>query len=157
LTTPAERIAGAALIRVLAPVSVGTPIAESEALHELLEALERYLPAVLQRAYPEAWRFEGLDGLYLARATKTGPRTVELTGMCLLITDQALTPFQVSLRAAESTGQIEWVHCRLGERTGNGLLRIPYASTEWRKRLHLLKISTIEWVYDIEAAALDRT
>jgi hypothetical protein len=77
--------------------------------------------------------------------------------MCVLITDQTVPPFQVGLRAAESTDQVEWIHCRLGERAGDGLLRIPYASTEWRKRLRLVHTSTIEWVYEIEAAASDRT
>jgi hypothetical protein len=79
--------------------------------------------------------------------------TAELTGMCILITDQTLTPFQVGLRVAATADGIEWVHCRLGERADGGLLRVPYASTRWRKRLHVLNTSTVEWVYDVEVPA----
>ena len=77
-------------------------------------------------------------------------RTAELTGMCILITDQTLTPFHVGLRVAATADGIEWVHCRLGERADGGVLRVPYASTRWRKRLHVLNTSTVEWVYDVE-------
>jgi hypothetical protein len=45
---------------------------------------------------------------------------------------------------------VEWVRCRLGERTDEGLLRIPYASNGWRKTLHLLDVARIDWVYDVE-------
>jgi len=76
--------------------------------------MDRYLPEILCRAYPKPWRFEGLDGVYLARAMKTGERTAEFAGMCLLITDQSLTPFQVSLRASATRDSVEWMHCRLG-------------------------------------------
>ena len=149
----AERIASGTLSRVLDVLTPGARIEESEDLRELLGALERYLPEVLRRAYPEAWRCESLDGLYLAGAIKTGVRTAELTGMCILITDQTLTPFQVGLRVAATADHIEWVHCRLGERLDGELLRVPYASTKWRKRLHAFDASMVEWVYDVEAPA----
>jgi hypothetical protein len=155
LSTPAERIASVALSRILDSLPPGAFIEDSEDLRELLSALERYLSELLQRAYPEDWRFEGLDGFYLARAMKTGDRTAELSGMCILVTDQTLTPFQVGLRVAAAGDCLEWVHCRLGERAEAGMLRMAYASTKWGKRMHGLNFSTVDWVYEVEIPSED--
>jgi hypothetical protein len=145
----AQQTAAAALTRMLARVPDGGDIKELGDATELRGALQFYLGEVLSSRYRE-WRFEGLDGLYLSTAVKTGARNAELTGMCCLITDMTVTPFHVDLRASESGDRVEWVHCRLGERMDDGLLRIPYASNGWRKRLHLLEVASIDWVYDVE-------
>ena len=150
LVTPLERLAAGEVRRILAPLAVGTPIADSVDLNAFLSTLERYLPEALERKYPNPWRSESLDGLYPSRALKIGPRAAEVTGMCILLSDQTLTPFHVSLSVGENSEEIEWLYCRLGERTEDGLLRIPYGSSRWKTRLHALDPSKVEWVYEVE-------
>jgi len=101
---------------------------------------------VLERRYPKPWRGEALDGLYPSRALKIGPRAAEVAGMCIIISDQTLTPFHVSLGVAETNDEIEWLYCRLGERTEDGILRIPYGSSKWKTRLYELDPANVEWV-----------
>jgi hypothetical protein len=145
-----ESIASAALRRILEPLACGARIEETDDLRKVLSALERFLPAALRGAYPEDWTYESLDGLFVARAFKIELRTADLVGMCILLTDQNVTPFHVCLRVAAAVDEIEWVHCRLGEQTEDGLLRIPYSATTWRQRLHALDVSAIAWAYEVD-------
>lgn len=97
----------------------------------LSSALDFFAPELLCQLYPE-WRFEGLDGLSLVRATKIASRSAELAGMCCLIHDQTWTPFFAQIQHDPEGTEIEWMRCCVGIRGDGrgGLLRLPRASSD---------------------------
>jgi hypothetical protein len=58
---------------------------------DICSSLELFLPQVLRIRYRE-WLEESLDGIFVARALKTGPAAAQLAGTCILISDQTVTP-----------------------------------------------------------------
>jgi hypothetical protein len=102
-------------------------IENSEAFRNVLNALNFFLPAILAERHPE-WKHESLDGIYPDCARKTGPNDVEISGVCILISDQTLTPLHVCLQISASGNEIEWLECTLGVRGEGklGMLRVPY-------------------------------
>lgn len=148
----AEEIVSSNLHAILRVLTIGESIEESERLQEVLSGLEFILPAIFQDKYKE-WKCESLDGIYLAKASKTGENEAEFIGLCILITDQTLTPFHLRLRVVNSQAEIGWLRCRLGENTQQGLLKIPYNSLSWHKYLHKLEDclpDSMDWVYEVE-------
>lgn len=140
-----------ALRSVVARVPIGGDIAESPRMQRLLDGLEYFLPSVLAELYPY-WKGEGLDGFYLAEAKKTGPDAAELRGVCILITDQTITPFHLRLRASSTNNTIDWMECRLGKRgNGNGgMERIRWAV--WQNASYKLlrdSVQPMEWAYSV--------
>jgi len=114
------------LRRLLDGLSIGARIEVPRAA-DLCSIFERFLPRELVAQYPE-WRGEGLDGFFMASATKTGGGTAEFLGLCILMSDQRVTPFFVELELAgpdngahertPETGPLCGVHVRqlkLGE------------------------------------------
>lgn len=123
-----------AVCRALRLVVEGVAPGESldqaaDEFRDLCSALEFYLPAVLKEHDP-FWRGESLDAFQIPVALKSGRLAAELVGLCLLVSDQSWTPFDLSIRISASADQVEALSLRLGERVaGTGqLLRIPYGS-----------------------------
>ena len=115
-------------------------------------AMEAVIPQLLCRTYPE-WEKEGLDGFFVARARKTGPAAVELVGTCILITDQTVTPFMITLEASPSGEAIASYRLNLGE-PGSGHLGISVARCNSKQASELLALLTtrldcIAWSYTI--------
>ena len=137
---------------VLADLPAGASIGDSEQFRELLSGLEFFLPQqVLSEIYTE-WTRESLDGILPCLARKTGEGEAEILGLCILISDQTLTPLPVRLQVAASTNEVSWLECRLGERGKHGMVRTPYeSSSAVAKRLYALdgKADRIEWVYKV--------
>ncbi len=98
---------------ILSSLEDGDNIQDSEELNEVLVGLEVFLSIIFQDRYNE-WKYEGLDGIYLSKALRTGLNEAELIGICILISDQTLTPIHIRLRLAISSDEIEWLDCKLG-------------------------------------------
>ncbi len=145
------RKAGSQLATAIDGVEAGAslPIDSSSPLSGTLEYL---VPRLLARDHRE-WLGESLDGLYLSSARKSDSRSAVLTGLCILISDQTVTPFTLSLSMAEDA-TLSAVRIRLGE-PGGGQLGIsgPAAgSSEVLKRLWALeaRLGAVDWTYDVQ-------
>ena len=137
---------------VLADLPDGASIGDSEQFRGVLSGLEFFLPhQVLREIYPE-WDNESLDGIMPMLARKTGEGEAEILGLCILISDQTVTPLHVRLQVAASTDEVSWLECRLGERGKHGMVRMPYdSSSVMAKRLYALdgRQDQIDWVYKV--------
>jgi hypothetical protein len=124
-------------------------LSDTPHLKSVCSALEHYLPAVLREVHAE-WRHESLDGVFCELACKTGRREIELAGLCILISDQTLTPYHVRLRVAEAD-EIEWLDCRLGEIRNGKMVRIPYGygPASRGKLWAAYRLDRIEWRYHV--------
>jgi hypothetical protein len=125
---------------------------DSQDMRELLDGLEWWLPTILAEVY-SFWQGEGLDGIYLAFARKTGPDEAELGGACILISDQTLTPIHLRLQIARDQDDISWLECRVGDAgTGKGgMRRTPYSSEGDTKEIYAVvdRPNSIQWVYKV--------
>jgi len=149
---PIESTIAQELRNCLAQASIGESILDRPPLKEVCSLLEWYIPGVLCERHPE-WRREGLDGVIPALAQKTGKREAEIYGLCILISDQTLAPCHLRLRigAADS---IKWLELRLGERTPDGMRRVPYDSPDrLYKQLHKMALNidveSFSWAYKV--------
>lgn len=137
---------------ILAELPDGASIEDAEQFQEVLSGLEFFLPhQVLNQIYPE-WDHESLDGIMPVLARKTGEGEAEILGLCILISDQTVTPIHVHLQVAASTDEVSWLECRLRERGKQGMVRVPYGSSSaMAKRLYALggKLDLIGWVYKV--------
>jgi hypothetical protein len=145
-----EQNTARSLRAALAGLENGVSIEGSDDFRELLSGLEVFLPAILREVHQE-WHDESLDGFHVAVAQKTGPCEAELIGLCILISDQTLTPIHVRLRGAATKDEIEWLECKVGE-TGlgkAGMVRMPYDSPKQAKMLFTLadRLGSIHWAY----------
>lgn len=118
---------------------------------ELFSTLEYLVAALLRRDHPE-WRYESIDGFFCAHAVRTGERTLELLGTCVLISDQAVTPFALTI-GLHSDGSLDALHVRLGE-PGTGQLGISGPTCHSAAADRLLwrladRVDDVEWVYDL--------
>jgi hypothetical protein len=142
--------AGAELAALLADLPVGAPLAIHSG-SEISTTLEYLVPRLLRRDHHE-WSQESIDGFYFSHAVKTGSNSADLAGLCILISDQTLTPFQLSLSLSlEDT--FDSFRIRLGE-PGEGALGIsgPDWSPETASSLPLTlddRLDQIDWVYDL--------
>jgi hypothetical protein len=135
---------------VLAHLPHGASIGDSEEFREVLSGLAYFLPDVLGEIYPE-WN-ESLDGILPMVARKTREGEADILGLCIILSDQTVTPLHVRLRATASYDEISWLECRLGERGNHGMVRTPYDSFgAVAKRLYALegKPELIDWVYKV--------
>jgi hypothetical protein len=150
MASRAEEVISRSLRAILADLPNSASIGESEQFREVLSALELFLPQVLNEIYPE-WNHESLDGILPLMAWKTGDREADIFGLCIIISDQSLTPLHVRLQVDASTDEVSWLECRLGERGKHGMVRTPYSSSAVAKRLHGLdgKADQIDWVYKV--------
>ena len=121
---------------------------------DICYSLELFIPGVLRQRYPE-WEKESLDGIFVARATKTGSAAAELIGTCILITDQTVTPFLLDLNVSQQgdSDAVTAVRVMLGE-PGSGPLGIsgpPCNSRDAQRLLMSLvdKIDEVAWSYTL--------
>ncbi len=134
---------------ILSNLTTGSNIPESNEMQEVFSGLERIIPEIFKDDY-EFWKYESLDGIFLREAIKSNEFEVILTGMCLLITDQTLTPIYLDMKIGEEINKFEWIYCKLGEIENDNLVRIPYESSKWKKLLYEFEISTMNWAFEIE-------
>ena len=112
---------------ILDQVTTGDKIEESDDLQEFLNALEWFIPEVLEEIHSE-WKNECLDAVLPHLTRKTGEREVEVFGLCILITDQTFTPIYVKLQIHSSEDKITLLECKLGEKDPRGKIRTKYCS-----------------------------
>jgi hypothetical protein len=134
--------------------AVGSDISQSQGFADVESALESYLPAVFREVY-SFWKYESLDGVFHELALMTAPRQAEIAGLCILISDQTLTPYHVQLRVASEVDEIEWLDCRLGEIRDGAMVRIPYNSTRGRGRVVADRLESIEWQFHVGFGNVD--
>lgn len=133
-------------------VAIGSPV-EIPPSADLFYALELYIPGLLRERYPE-WKDESLDGFFPAEARRTDATSLRIAGICILITDQRVTPFLVELSISDET--VERASIRLGE-PGAGPLGIsgPTCGSTGAERLLnglLLRIDSVKWSFRLDRA-----
>lgn len=116
--------------------------------------LELFIPGVLRRHYLE-WSSESLDGIFAECATKTGRAAAVLTGSCILVSDQTVTPFMIELAASSTSEGIASYRVCVGE-AGGGRLGIsgpPCNSPEAKENLELIasRIGSVVWSYEVSS------
>lgn len=132
----------------MVPVGSEIPLDSSS---DLCDTLELLLPEFLRRDHPE-WETESIDGFFFSSTLKTDEASAELVGTCILISDQTVTPFALSLSLSDSR-EFRTLRIRLGE-PGGGPLGISGPGCNSRAAQQMLFASTarlalIEWVYDV--------
>jgi hypothetical protein len=111
-------------------------------------SLELFIPQQLRSFYPE-WDRESLDGIFVARAEKTGLLSAHLVGTCIIISDQTVTPFSIDLEL--SSASVSCFKIMLGE-PGGGALGIsgPKCNSREAKQLFetlINRLGSIDWSY----------
>src|SRR5580658_5773249 len=94
--SPDQR-AARALRALLEGVESGGALAETMQMLVLLGGLEYLLPHILAEIHPY-WKGESLDGFNLAEAKKLDRDKAQLRGLCILISDQTVTPFHLQIQ-----------------------------------------------------------
>jgi len=117
-------------------------------------ALELFLPALLRTRFAE-WKRESLDGFGIASARKVGPSAVELAGICILISDQTVTPFCAHFVVSSDGSSISAYRVRVGE-AGHGPLGISGPDCNSRGATRLLdglmaRLESVRWVYAVDS------
>jgi hypothetical protein len=151
MASRAEEITSRCFRAILAGLPTSATIHDSEEFRDALTGLEGFLPRVLAEIYPE-WTVESLDGIYPHFARKTDEREVEIFGLCILMSDQRMTPIHLRFQLSPTTDEVAWLELRLGEKGQHGMVRTPYSSESSIHRwLHALnrKADTMEWVYKV--------
>lgn len=151
MASKSEEITSRCLRAILAGLPTGATIDDSPEFREALTGLEWFLPEVLAEIHKE-WTGESLDGIYPHLACKIGEQTVEILGLCILLSDQTLTPIHLRLQLSFATDEVSWLELRLGEKGQHGMVRTPYGSEgSIYKRLHALigRADTMGWVYKV--------
>ncbi|MFC1757392.1 hypothetical protein ACFL2H_01315 [Planctomycetota bacterium] len=95
------------------------------------------------------WKHESLDGVFHERAIKTSEGQAEIAGLCILISDQTLTPYHVQLRVAPNVEEIEWLDCRVGEIRDDTMVRIPYNAQSAGRRSVVDRLDSIDWKFHV--------
>jgi hypothetical protein len=155
-TVSREQRVAASLRTLLQGKRIGSDLLHDEqawdARHDFEASLEFYLPGVLAEIYRE-WQRESLDGFYFTVGKKKGEFAAEFFGLCIIISDQTLTPIHVCFAIAADRDEVTWLECRLGERDGTGMVRIPYhLKSVADKRVLALngRADSIDWIYKVE-------
>jgi hypothetical protein len=153
MVSQTEQTISRLLRAILAELPNGADILQTESFREVLLDLEWFIPGILRAVHPE-WERESLDGVYAYLARKTGDREAEISGQCILITDQTMTPIHLRVQIASSQDEISWLECRLGEQGKHGMVRTPYPSNV--KKLVRLQddiamrgFDGIDWAYKV--------
>ena len=158
MTSKLEEIASRCLRASLAGLPLQASISTSDHFSKFQSALELLVPSLLVDKYPW-WRRESLDAFEFAVARRLRREEAEFIGLCLLITDQAWTPFHLRLRISPRVDQIEALECKLGESgVGNGgMVRAPYGSLRATKLLYSVerRLQSISWAYTITRGSLN--
>jgi len=148
--TPEERISRA-LRRAIEPLNDGADFLNTLELRRICYQLEYYLPSVLAEVYPH-WKNESLDGIFFSEARRVNSEWAEFFGMCILISDQTVTPIYLRLKVVPLKDKIDAMECRIGQRgTSKGdMERVPFE--QWRiNPLATLanSMELVDWVYQI--------
>ncbi|MGO9973630.1 MAG: hypothetical protein ACLP01_12675 [Solirubrobacteraceae bacterium] len=144
------QLAAEQIAACLHAVSGGSPL-QVDSSSELCFTLELLIPEVLRRKHPE-WARESIDGFFFSSAVKTAERSAELAGTCILIGDQAVTPFALTLSLSDAEG-FRAFRIRLGE-PGKGPLGISGPECNSPAARDVLvglntRLERINWVYDV--------
>lgn len=122
-------------------------------------SLELVVPGLLRQRHPE-WSKESLDGIFVARAIKTAAEGAEFVGTCILISDQTVTPFLLTLeiRAADGPDVTLDARINLGE-PGGGSLGISGPPCNSRDADRLLsglvdRLDDVAWSYVLVAESV---
>jgi hypothetical protein len=139
------------LSALLESASVDSP-STAEPSADLLYLMELYIPQLLARNYPE-WKGESLDGFLFAKVQKVESWSVEFIGLCILMSDQTVTPIFIELNLTKSRDVVASYRVFLGE-AGGGRLGIsgpPCNSQRVHKLLENLcgRLDGIRWVYTV--------
>jgi hypothetical protein len=145
-----EQLVSRSLRTLLADVPNCASILGSDKEFDLFDGLEYYLPEVLRRTHSE-WKHESLDGFWPLAFQKTGSTSAELFGMCMLISDQTLTPIHLHIQASPTADEISWLHCKLGEAGEDGMVRIHLTPGEVGAQVKALegRADQIVWIYEV--------
>jgi hypothetical protein len=143
-------VAAEQVANYLEPVPIGSSLAIDSSA-PLCAILELLVPEVLRRSNPE-WQEESIDGFFFSSAIKTGDASAELVGTCILISDQTVTPFALSIHVSDRH-QLDALRIRLGE-PGTGPLRISGPACNSRAARTMLmtlnqRVERVHWVYDV--------
>lgn len=156
-TSKAETLLCGSLRLILEQAETGGPLWTADygspAIKKALNALEFFLPALLRQEYP-SWNDESLDYFKTLSTQKLGPRSLELTGGALLITDQRWTPFALVLGLTDDMTSIEWFDLKLGSPGPDkqGLDRhFRYQDKDEALREFERHWSQIPWVFTLSA------
>lgn len=148
------RLAAEQVANYLERVPVGSPlpIESSSALCDILELL---VPDILRRSYVE-WQKESIDGFFFSSTAKTDDLSAELSGTCILISDQTVTPFALDIRLSDRR-RVETLRIRLGE-PGTGPIGISGPACNSRAAQQMLfalnaRVEAVNWVYDATVGA----
>jgi hypothetical protein len=145
-----EQLLSRELRSILANLASGTNISELIANTEVLTALEYFLPSELAKIDPY-WLRESLDGFFISDARKIGMDTAKFTGVCILISDQTTTPFELRLKVRSSDDKIDWMECKLGAggSGAGGMRRTPFPL--WQKNhfaaMEHVSKGMVKWAY----------
>jgi len=151
MASKAEQCVSRSLREILGDVPNGGSVAASERLQDLLDGLELFIPEVLRKIHHE-WDYESLDGFIPVAARKTGEREAELFGLCIIVSDQTLTPIHLRLQVSAVGDDVSWLECQLGEKGNQGMVRTPYEFLNRAiKPLYVLagQEDRMNWVYDV--------
>jgi hypothetical protein len=104
-----------------------------------------------RRKHPE-WENESIDGFFFSSAVKSQEASAALVGTCILISDQAVTPFAMNLSLLDPRG-FRAFRIRLGE-SGVGTLGIsgPQCNSGAAREMLVdlnARMAVVDWVYDI--------
>jgi hypothetical protein len=151
----AEENVAKGLRAILSDRRVGADILDEyeyrDEFRDFLIGLEFFIPEALRGIHAE-WDEESLDGILPNFGQKTAELEVELFGLCILISDQTLTPIHVQLQISDSTDEVSWLECELGEVSDQGMMRTPYRSrAAATARISALGNSPdrIDWIYKV--------
>ncbi len=141
-----ESIVASDLNALLEKNAVGTAL-NVEPSADLLSSLEYYIPLLLSRHYSK-WESESLDGILLASAQRIDSQTAEFAGVCILMSDQTVTPVFIRLTLGALCDSISSYQVFLGE-SGGGRLGISHPLSKAQELLMTIiaRQKTIEWSY----------
>ncbi|MBB6100027.1 hypothetical protein HNR42_003492 [Deinobacterium chartae] len=119
---------------------------------DLCYLLELYVPQILSDQFP-MWREESLDGIFPVKARKLGRMTLELGGMCILMSKQTVIPILIKLTLNASGDTISTYRVSMGE-SGNGHLNMSemeYNPSRLQNLINnfLSRVDNINWAYVI--------
>jgi hypothetical protein len=151
MASKTEESLSCSLRSILDGLAEGEAIGNSEDFRSVLSDLELFLPAILGEIHGE-WKNESLDGIVSAAARKTGPDEAEIIGLCILISDQTLTPIAVRLQVSPSSNELAWLECNVGEHGDEkaGMLRTPYNAMSGKQLAMVAeRRNGIDWAYRV--------
>jgi hypothetical protein len=139
---------------LLAPISIGSEIDESDKFRGFQTGLEYFIPSLLRQTY-SFWDRESLDAFRFAVFHKVGELEAEFIGLCLLITDQVWIPFYLRLSIYDCKNSVKWLECKLGEVCDDGMLVVFYNSTNETKFIYSVRnrIEKISWAFTTKYGA----